>query len=131
MLEQTVTSIAPLDEKSMAAARERQAELTKPAGALGRLESLSIQIAGITGRLDPPLTERAIIVAAGDHGVASEGVSAYPAAVTPQMVLNFLNGGAAINVLARQVGARVVVLDAGVAADLPAHPDLIDAKIDR
>ncbi|MBE7553608.1 MAG: nicotinate-nucleotide--dimethylbenzimidazole phosphoribosyltransferase [Anaerolineales bacterium] len=129
MLEQTIAAIAPLDEKSMAAARERQAELTKPAGSLGRLESLSIQLAGITGRLDPPLTERAIIVAAGDHGVTAEGVSAYPAAVTPQMVLNFLNGGAAINVLARQAGARVVVLDAGVAADLPAHPDLISRKV--
>lgn len=129
MLEQTITAIAPLDEKSMAAARERQAELTKPAGSLGRLESLSIQLAGITGRLDPPLTKRAVIVAAGDHGVTAEGVSAYPAAVTPQMVLNFLNGGAAINVLARQAGARVVVLDAGVAADLPAHPDLISRKV--
>jgi nicotinate-nucleotide--dimethylbenzimidazole phosphoribosyltransferase len=129
MLEKTITAIAPLDEKSMAAARERQAELTKPAGSLGRLESLSIQLAGITGRLNPPLTERAVIVAAGDHGVTAEGVSAYPAAVTPQMVLNFLNGGAAINVLARQAGARVVVLDAGVAADLPAHPDLISRKV--
>lgn len=129
MLDQIIRAIAPLDEKSMAAARERQAELTKPAGSLGRLESLSIQLAGITGRLDPPLTERAIIVAAGDHGVTAEGVSAYPAAVTPQMVLNFLNGGAAINVLARQAGARVVVLDAGVAADLPAHPDLIGRKV--
>lgn len=129
MLERTIAAITPLDEKSMAAARERQAELTKPAGSLGRLESLSIQLAGITSRLDPPLTSRAVIVAAGDHGVTAEGVSAYPAAVTPQMVLNFLNGGAAINVLARQAGARVVVLDAGVAADLPAHPDLISRKV--
>lgn len=129
MLEQIIRAITPLDEKSMAAARERQAELTKPGGSLGRLESLSIQLAGITGRLDPPLTERTIIVAAGDHGVTAEGVSAYPAAVTPQMVLNFLNGGAAINVLARQAGARVVVLDAGVAADLPVHPDLISRKV--
>jgi nicotinate-nucleotide--dimethylbenzimidazole phosphoribosyltransferase len=129
MLEQIISSITPLDEEAMIAARERQAQLTKPLGALGRLETLSIQIAGITGRLDPPLTKRAIIVAAGDHGVTAEGVSAYPSAVTPQMVLNFLNGGAAINVLARQVGARVVVLDAGVAADLPDHPDLIKAKV--
>src|SRR6185295_5749373 len=99
MLEQTIKEITPLDEKSMTAARECQAELTKPAGALGRLETLSIQLAGVTARLDPPLIERAIIVAAGDHGVTAEGISAYPAAVTPQMVLNFLNGGAAINVL--------------------------------
>jgi len=113
----------------MEAARDRQNQLTKPAGSLGRLETLSIQVAGITGRLDAPLSERAIIVAAGDHGVTAEGVSAFPASVTPQMVLNFLNGGAAINVLARQVGARVVVLDAGVAAELPAHPDLINGKV--
>lgn len=129
MLFQTIKTIAPLDEKSMAAARERQAELTKPVGSLGRLESLSIQLAGITGRLDPPLSERAVIVAAGDHGVTVEGVSAFPAAVTPQMVLNFLHGGAAINVLARQAGARVLVLDAGVAADLPAHANLISRKV--
>ncbi len=129
MLQQTIDSITPLDEPAIAAAQERQAQLTKPAGSLGRLESLSLQIAGITGRLDPPLNERAVIVAAGDHGVTAEGVSAFPSAVTPQMVLNFLNGGAAINVLARQAGARVVVLDAGVAADLPEHPDLISTKI--
>lgn len=129
MLQKTINAITPLDEEAMAAARDRQAQLTKPAGSLGRLETLSIQIAGIAGRLDPPLAERVVIVAAGDHGVTAEGVSAYPSAVTPQMVLNFLNGGAAINVLARQAGARVVVLDAGVAADLPAHPDLISAKI--
>lgn len=129
MLDQTIHTIQPLDQKMMIAAQERQSQLTKPAGALGRLETLSIQIAGITGRLNPPLTERVIIVAAGDHGVTAEGVSAYPSAVTAQMVFNFLNGGAAINVLARQVGARVVVLDAGVAAALPVHPDLINAKV--
>ncbi|MBN1219368.1 MAG: nicotinate-nucleotide--dimethylbenzimidazole phosphoribosyltransferase [Anaerolineae bacterium] len=129
MLEKTITAITPLDQKAMAAAQDRQAQLTKPTGALGRLETLSVQIAGITGRIDPPLTERVVIVAAGDHGVTAEGISAYPSAVTPQMVLNFLNGGAAINVLARQAGARVVVLDVGVAADLPDHPDLIKAKV--
>ena len=129
MLQQTINAITPLDEAAMTAAQERQAQLTKPAGSLGRLETLSIQIAGITGQLNPPLTERVVIVAAGDHGVTIEGVSAYPSEVTPQMVLNFLNGGAAINALARQAGARVVVLDAGVAADLPDHPDLIQAKV--
>jgi nicotinate-nucleotide--dimethylbenzimidazole phosphoribosyltransferase len=129
MLQQTINAITPLNQEAMIAAKERQARLTKPAGSLGRLETLSIQIAGITGQLDPPLTERVVIVAAGDHGVTTEGVSAYPSEVTPQMVLNFLNGGAAINVLARQVEARVVVLDAGVATDLPDHPDLIQAKV--
>ena len=113
----------------MAEAQARQDQLTKPAGSLGRLEALSIQVAGITGQLNPLLTERAVIVAAGDHGVTAAGVSAFPSAVTPQMVLNFLNGGAAINVLARQAGSRVVVLDAGVAAELPAHADLIKCKV--
>ncbi len=129
MLEQTLKTISPLNQEAMAAAQARQAQLIKPAGALGRLEELSIQVAGITGQLKPPLVERAIIVAAGDHGITAEGVSAYPSEVTPQMVLNFLNGGAAINVLARQAGARVVVLDAGVAANLPVHQDLIKGKV--
>lgn len=88
MLKQTITAIQPLNQEVMTAAQTRQIQLTKPEGSLGRLESLSIQLAGITGRLDPPLTNRAIIVAAGDHGVAAEGVSAYPPAVTPQMVLS-------------------------------------------
>ncbi|RME77609.1 MAG: nicotinate-nucleotide--dimethylbenzimidazole phosphoribosyltransferase [Chloroflexi bacterium] len=129
MLQQTIQTIAPLNEEAMARARARQDQLTKPAGSLGRLEDLSVQLAGITGVLNPPLARRAVLVAAGDHGVTAEGVSAFPSEVTPQMVLNFLNGGAAINVLARQAGARVVVIDAGVAADLPEHEDLIPAKV--
>ncbi len=129
MLEQTVQAISPLDEEAMTAAQTRQAQLTKPAGSLGRLEELSIQIAGITGQINPSLARRAVIVTAGDHGITAEGVSAFPSEVTPQMVLNFLNGGAAINVLAGQAGARVVVLDAGVASDLPTHVDLITAKV--
>jgi nicotinate-nucleotide--dimethylbenzimidazole phosphoribosyltransferase len=129
VLKKTINAIQPLDQKTMAAAQQRQAQLTKPAGALGRLEALSVQVAGITGQINPPLSTRAIIVAAGDHGVTAEGVSAFPAEVTPQMVFNFLHGGAAINVLARQAGARVTVLDAGVAVELPDHPDLIKAKV--
>jgi nicotinate-nucleotide--dimethylbenzimidazole phosphoribosyltransferase len=103
--------------------------LTKPQGALGRLESLSIQLAGITAQARPRFKQPAIITMAGDHGIARQGVSAYPAEVTPQMVLNFLRGGAAINVLARHVGARVVVVDMGVATELPAHPELVNQKI--
>jgi len=129
MLQQTISSISSLNQDSMAQAQERQAQLTKPAGSLGRLEQLSIQIAGITGQIKPSLAQRAVIVAAGDHGITAEGVSAFPSEVTPQMVFNFLNGGAAINVLARQAGARVVVLDAGVASDLPSHPDLFNCKV--
>jgi len=128
-LEQTIARIAPLDEAAMAAARARQDNLTKPQGSLGRLEELSIQMAGIQGRAIPRIAHKAIVTMAGDHGVARDGVIAYPAEVTPQMVLNFLAGGAGINVLARHVGARVVVVDVGVAVDLPPHPQLVAKKV--
>jgi len=110
--------IPPLDERAMQQAAARQ-------------EELSISLAGMTGRLDPPLANRVVFTLAADHGVALEGVSAYPRDVTAQMVLNFLKGGAAINVLARQMNARVVVADLGVDADLPHHPDLYDLKVRR
>ena len=124
-------AILPLDQDAARAAAHRQAILTKPSGSLGRLEGISIRIAGITGRLDPPLEHAVIFTLAADHGVSAEGVSAYPREVTAQMVLNFLRGGAAINVLAREVGARVVVADMGVDADLPAHEGLRAIKIRR
>lgn len=123
-------SIPSIDEAAEAAARARQESLTKPPGSLGRLEELAIQLAGIRGTPLPSLSRRAVIVMAADHGVAAEGVSAYPAEVTRQMVLNFLRGGAAIDVLARQAGARVVVINIGVRGPLPlaesvapSHPD--------
>jgi nicotinate-nucleotide--dimethylbenzimidazole phosphoribosyltransferase len=87
---------------------------TKPRGSLGRLEELAVQVASILGEEDPGPLEAAVVVAAGDHGVADEGVSAYPQEVTRQMVANFERGGAAVSVLARRAGARVVVVDAGV-----------------
>jgi nicotinate-nucleotide--dimethylbenzimidazole phosphoribosyltransferase len=108
------------DPAAMADAQAHLDQLTKPPGSLGRLEELVIRLAGITGRADAPLDRRHIVVFAADHGVTVRGVSAYPAAVTPMMVANFVAGGAAINVLARQVGARISVVDVGVAADLPA-----------
>jgi nicotinate-nucleotide--dimethylbenzimidazole phosphoribosyltransferase len=129
LLADTIARIAPLDGMATQAARARQTQLTKPAGSLGRLEDLAIQIAGITGKARPRLHQPAVIVMAADHGVARQGVSAYPAEVTPQMVQNFLGGGAAINVLARHVGAHVVVVDMGVASPIAPHPDLIDRKI--
>src|SRR4051812_18364160 len=116
-LSEVTSRIAPLDRAAMAAARERQDSLTKPQGSLGHLEELSITLAGITGTSRPHVPRKAVIVLAGDHGVARAGVSAYPQEVTAQMVQNFLAGGAAINVLARRTGARVVVADLGVAAD--------------
>ncbi len=128
-LGETIARIGGLDAAASEAAQRRQQILTKPAGALGRLEELSIQLAGITGRMRPALHPRCVIVCASDHGVVAEGVSAYPSEVTAQMVLNFLAGGAAVNVLARLFGAEVTVVDVGVKSDLPAHPNLIRAKI--
>ena len=128
-LDTLIKQIKPLDQAAMQAARSRQQSLTKPPGSLGRLEELSIQIAGITGDPRPRIIHKVVLVMAGDHGVVAEGVSAYPQEVTPQMVANFLSGGAAINVLARHVGARVMVVDMGVAADLEAHPSLAIRKV--
>lgn len=129
MLTDVISRIEAPDEAATAAARARQDTLTKPRGSLGRLEALSIQIAGIRRQPIPHIEHKVIVIMAGDHGVVAEGVSAYPQEVTPQMVLNFLSGGAAINVLARHVGARVVVVDMGVAADMEPHPDLVIKKI--
>jgi nicotinate-nucleotide--dimethylbenzimidazole phosphoribosyltransferase len=128
-LEQALRKIKPLDEKAMAAARARQDTLTKPLGSLGRLEELSIKLAGIRGMPIPTINHKTIVTMAADHGVVAEGVSAYPQAVTPQMVLNFLHGGAGINVLARHVAARVIVVDMGVASDIEPHPALLSRKI--
>jgi nicotinate-nucleotide--dimethylbenzimidazole phosphoribosyltransferase len=117
-LTSAITAIGPLDGAAMAQAGARQDQLTKPHGSLGRLEELVVWVAGVTGCPTPVLRRKVIVTAAADHGVARHGVSAYPPEVTAQMVRNFLAGGAAVNVLSRQVGARVLVVDAGVAADL-------------
>ncbi|MBX6395917.1 MAG: nicotinate-nucleotide--dimethylbenzimidazole phosphoribosyltransferase [Alicyclobacillaceae bacterium] len=98
--------------------QQRLDRLTKPPGSLGRLESLAVELAVATGQERPVVRPAGVLVMAADHGVARSGVSAYPPEVTAQMVLNFLRGGAAVNVLARQAGARIVVVDVGVAADL-------------
>ncbi len=129
ILEELIYQIQPLDDSAMQAARNRQNMLTKPQGSLGRLEELSILLAGMMANPFPSVERKAVIVMAADHGVALEGVSAYPPEVTMQMVLNFLRGGAAINVLARQVGARVTVVDIGVAADFDSAPGLIQRKV--
>src|SRR5712664_4298570 len=99
-------------------------ELTKPPGSLGRLEELARRLAEISGRFPPTVDRPVIFTLAADHGVVAEGVSAYPQIVTAQMVENFLRGGAAVNVLARQAGARVVVADLGVAGPLHPSPGL-------
>jgi len=127
-LAEIIHRIRPLDSGAMEAAQARLDSLTKPPGSLGKLETAAKQAAGITGEAMPDLSRKAVIVMAGDHGVCEEGVSAFPVEVTPQMVTNFLNGGAAVNVLARQAGAEVVCVDVGVNADLE-HPKLVSRKI--
>jgi nicotinate-nucleotide--dimethylbenzimidazole phosphoribosyltransferase len=113
-----VAAIKPLDANAMAAARQRQSLLTKPPGSLGTLEALSVRLAGMTASPRPRWARSVVVVAAASHGVADEeGVSAYPASVTAQMVATFVARGAAINVLARVVGAELVLVDAGVAPD--------------
>src|SRR6266511_222068 len=124
-----IEQIPQLDETAMRAARTRQDMLTKPRGSVGRLEELSIQLAGMKADSFPSVERKAVIVMAADHGVTAEGVSAYPAEVTRQMVLNFLRRGAAINVLARQAGARVAVVDIGVAGEFEPMPGLLQRKV--
>ena len=128
-LSKIIEMIKPLDEGAMAQARARQNQLTKPRGSLGRLEELSVQLAGIQAKPIPQIRNKAIVTMAGDHGVAAEGISAYPQEVTAQMVYNFLKGGAGINVIARQIGARIIVVDMGVASELEASPQLLSRKI--
>ncbi len=113
----------------MAEAHRRQDELTKPKGSLGKLEELSIKIAGITGKATPEIRNKVIIVMAADHGVTSEKVSLYPQSVTAEVVKNFLKGKAAVNVLAGNIGAKLVIVDIGVAFELSHNSKLISRKI--
>lgn len=103
----------PIDAQTVEQAQARQQQLTKPAGSLGRLESVAVQLAGIQGQVKPRLDQLWIAIFAGDHGVVAEGVSAFPQEVTGQMLHNFVSGGAAISVLARQLGASLEVVDLG------------------
>ena len=128
-INQTIADIKPLDKKAMEEAGIRQDSLTKPRGSLGKLETLSIQVAGIKGNPKPRIIHKVIFTLAGDHGVTKEGVSAYPSEVTLQMVYNFLREGAGINVLARHIGGRVVIADLGVASALEPHPVLKIKKV--
>ncbi len=125
LLERTVEKIFPQDSASREAAKNRLDNLALPHWALGDLMDLAIEIAGMTGTITPEVKRKAIITMAGDHGVVAENVSKYPQEVTPQMVYNFVRGGAGINALAGQAGAEVFVVDMGVAADLR---ELADTK---
>ena len=126
---ETIDRIQPTDPRLLAQTQARLDRLTKPIGSLGRLEELAARYVMITGEMKPKLPQGAVFTFAADHGVTVEGVSAYPSAVTPQMVLNFLRGGAGVNVLARHVGIDVRVVDIGVAFDFEAVPGLIHKKV--
>ncbi len=127
-LQETIETISALDEGVMAKVKEHIDQLTKPVGSLGRIEELAIQLSGITKCEKPSVKSPVVIIAAADHGIVEEGVSAYPQEVTKLMILNFLQGGAAINVFAKQINARVQVVDIGVKGDI-AHPNIIVKKI--
>lgn len=126
-------SVTPTDADAARSARERQNQLTKPPGSLGALEDLGVQLAAIAGTVLPPVPAPVTIaVFAGDHGVVAEGVTAWPQDVTVQMLANFATGGAAINVLARCLGADITVVDVGVATDPPmALPGVVDRRVRR
>jgi nicotinate-nucleotide--dimethylbenzimidazole phosphoribosyltransferase len=124
--------IEPADAPAAEAARELHGRLLKPPGSLGRLEELGAQLAGMSGEVPPPVPrEPAVVICAGDHGVLARGVSPWPKEVTAAMVRNFCAGGAAVNALAGTAGARVSVLDVGVASVLERHPLLRAAKVRR
>lgn len=125
----TPSAIPSLAHELAPALRARIDNKTKPPGSLGRLEELALRLGLMQGTVTPKLTAPIVLIFAGDHGFAREGVSPFPPEVTPQMVQNFLAGGAGINVLARLSNLPIKVIDAGVASELPDHPDLIKRKV--
>lgn len=128
LLEQTVNNIGKLDGESMKAARKRADSLIKPPGSLGRLEDLAVQMAGIQGVKFPSCDKKTVVLMAGDHGVVSEGVSAAPQEITYQMLPAFTGGVAGIGVLSRMAGAKLVVVDVGVAAEVDV-PGVLKRKV--
>ena len=131
LLNETLAAIKPLDPALLAAAQAKLDNKTKPLGSLGRLEEFGRRFAAISGTLEPDTSQKVIFTFAGDHGVVEEGVSAFPKEVTPQMVFNFLAGGAGVNVLARHSGVEVLVVDVGVDYDFGDLPGLIQKKVRR
>jgi nicotinate-nucleotide--dimethylbenzimidazole phosphoribosyltransferase len=130
LLAETVAAVRPVSDRARAAAVERLDRMTKPRGALGRVEDLAVTLAGIARTCPPPLPEpAAVAVFAGDHGVHVQGVTPWPQEVTAQMVANFLAGGAVVNAFARQLGTYVRVVDVGVRTPLDPHPDLWQRRV--
>ncbi len=128
-LKEVLDTIQPANEEVAAQARTRHDQLTKPPGSLGRLEPLSVRLASVYGTSQPLVKGKAVAVFAADHGVTAADVSAFPKEVTAQMVMNFLNGGAAINALAGVTGVSLLVVDVGVETDLQPHPALLTRKV--
>ena len=128
-LSETINKIERTDHSLAERIQERLDNLTKPKGSLGRLEEFAKRIVEITRNENPQIKEKVIFIMAGDHGVAEEDVSAFPQEVTAQMIYTFIKGGAGINVLGRHVGARVVIVDMGVACNLISHPEIIVKKV--
>ena len=132
LLEDTIAAIGGLSARAVEEARDRQRRMSKPPGALGVLEEVSVRLAGLSGECPPPIPEpAAVAIFAGDHGVHAQGVTPWPQEVTAQMVDTFLAGGAVVNAFAEQVGADVTVVDVGVAADLPSASGLLPRKVAR
>jgi nicotinate-nucleotide--dimethylbenzimidazole phosphoribosyltransferase len=131
MLEETLKKIQPVDVSMAARVQARLDQLAKPRGSLGRLEDLALAYAVAVGKERPDLRRKVLFIFCGDHGVVKEGVSAYPKEVTAQMVYNFLHGGAAISVLARELGIEVAVVDIGVDHEFIRAPGLISRKLKR
>lgn len=131
IIKNTLSRIKPVSQELLQQAQERLDNKTKPPGSLGRLEEFARRVVAISGNTNPDVSKKVVFTFAGDHGVTREGVSLYPSEVTPQMVLNFLSGGAAINVLARHVGADVRVVDVGVDYDFAGVAGLIHKKVAR
>lgn len=129
LLEQTIASIRKPDETAYQAALERLREQARPAGSLGILEGVGARLAGIFGNIDVRLDRKVVVTCAGDHGICKEGVSLFPSEVTPQMVYNFVKGGASINVLAHHAGAEVKVADLGVAWDFETDLPILHKKV--
>lgn len=128
-LHETLNNINEIDSSLAEKIQKKLDNLTKPQRSLGRLEEFANKVGQITGKENPRIKDKVLFVMAGDHGVVDEGVSAYPQEVTSQMIYNFIKGGAAINVLAGHVGARVVIIDMGVACRLVSHPEILVRKV--
>ncbi|MCK5803267.1 MAG: nicotinate-nucleotide--dimethylbenzimidazole phosphoribosyltransferase [Lentisphaeria bacterium] len=128
-LDACIAAITPPDADMRAAAEQRLRDQARPAGSLGMMEPIAARLAGIAGKMDVRLDKKVIVTCAGDHGIVEEGVSLFPAEVTPQMVYNFVNGGASINVLGRHVGATVCVADIGVNHTFPADLPIFHKKV--